>query len=221
MKLLLFDYGTGNLHSLRKALERQGAEVAVGVELGGADGLVLPGVGAFGAAAERLAPGAAAIRSAAADGLPVLGICLGMQLLMDASDEGPGAGLGLVAGRVRRLRAERVPHMGWNVVPSDDPLFEGVSGERFYFANSYVAAPADRADAVAWTVHEDDRFPAAVRRGRVLGTQFHPEKSGGSGLRLLANFVAMVENPVGFPDGGMGGLGDGESGAGSGKGGGT
>ncbi len=200
MKLLLFDYGTGNLHSLTKALERQGAEVAVGAELDGVDGLVLPGVGAFGAAAERLAPYAAGIREAAGQGLPILGICLGMQLLLDASDEGAGQGLGLVPGRVRRLRAERVPHMGWNVVPSDDPLFDGVSGQRFYFANSYVADPTAEADVMAWAVHEGDRFPAAVRRGRVLGTQFHPEKSGESGLRLIRNFVALIGDPGGFPD---------------------
>ena len=192
MRIRLFDYGTGNLHSLRKALERQGAEVSVGADLGGVDALVLPGVGAFGAAAERLASHAGEIRGAVADGLPVLGICLGMQLLLDASDEGPGAGLGLVPGRVRRLRAARVPHMGWNAVESDDPLLVGVSGDRFYFANSYVAEPASDADVMAWTTHEDDRFPAAIRRGAVVGTQFHPEKSGGSGLRVLRNFVAWI-----------------------------
>lgn len=195
MRLLLFDYGTGNLHSLRKALERQGADVRVGAELEGAVGLVLPGVGAFGAAAERLAPHVPAIRDAAADGLPVLGICLGMQLLLDESDEGAGAGLGLVPGRVRRLRARRVPHMGWNVVESADPLFEGVSGDRFYFANSFVADPAGT-DVIAWTRHDEDRFPAAVRRGAVMGTQFHPEKSGASGLRLLRNFVTLAGRPA-------------------------
>lgn len=199
MRVLLFDYGTGNLHSLRKALELQGAEVTVGGDVGRADAIVLPGVGAFGAAAERLANRAGAIRGAVADGLPVLGICLGMQLLLDASDEGPGAGLGLIPGRVRRLRAERVPHMGWNVVDSDDALFRGLAGHRFYFANSYVADPVVDADVIAWTRHEADRFPAAVRRGRVVGTQFHPEKSGASGLRLLRNFVAMVEEGAPSP----------------------
>ena len=195
MKLVLFDYGTGNLHSLRKALERQGAEVSVGADLMNADGLVLPGVGAFGAAAERLAPHAAAIRRAAAEELPVLGICLGMQLLLDASDEGAGAGLGLVPGRVRRLRAERVPHMGWNVVESGNALFDGVADERFYFANSYVADPESELDVIAWSRHEDDRFPAAVRRGSVMGTQFHPEKSGAAGLRLLRNFITLAGTP--------------------------
>lgn len=192
MNLLLFDYGTGNLHSLRKALELQGATVRIGADLHRVDGLVLPGVGAFGAAAERLAPHRAAIRARVAAGLPVLGICLGMQLLLEESDEGPGHGLGLVPGRVRRLRARRVPHMGWNVVETDDPLFGGASGERFYFANSYAVAPEHVSSVVAWARHDDDRFPAAIRKGTVLGTQFHPEKSGSAGLRVLANFVATV-----------------------------
>lgn len=192
MNLLLFDYGTGNLHSLRKALELQGAAVHIGADLRGVDGLVLPGVGAFGAAAERLAPYRAAIRDEVSAGLPVLGICLGMQLLLDASDEGPGRGLGLVQGHVRRLRARRVPHMGWNVVQADDPLFDGASGQRFYFANSFAADPADENSIVAWVRHDEDQFPAAIRAGAVQGTQFHPEKSGAAGLTVLANFVTMV-----------------------------
>lgn len=196
MNLVLFDYGTGNLHSLRKALERQGATVRVGADLESADGLVLPGVGAFGAAAERLAPHRAAIRSAAADGLPVLGICLGMQLLLDESEEGAGRGLGLIPGRVRRLRSRRVPHMGWNQLDAedpDDPVLAPVTGERFYFANSFVADPVEPADVAGWTTHDDDRFPAALRRGRVFGTQFHPEKSDRAGLRLLEAWVAAVK----------------------------
>lgn len=191
MNVVVYDYGTGNLHSLRKALELQAARVTVGTALDGSDALVLPGVGAFGAAAARLAPHREAIGRAVAGGLPVLGICLGMQLLLDASDEGPGAGLGLVPGRVRRLDARRVPHMGWNgvVVPAGDPLFAGVEAERFYFANGFVAAPADAGVVVATATHEGDTFPAALRTGRVAGTQFHPEKSGAAGLRLLGNFL--------------------------------
>lgn len=191
MNVLLFDYGTGNLHSLRKALELQGAGVAIGYDLDGADAVVLPGVGAFGAAATRLAPHADAIRSAAADGLPVLGICLGMQLLLDGSDEGDGRGLGLIPGRVVRLRARRVPHMGWNTVHprGAEPLFDALEGERFYFANSFAAAPAEGSDIVARVEHEGTVFPAALRRGSVAGTQFHPEKSGAAGLRLLRNFL--------------------------------
>ena len=194
MNVLVFDYGTGNLHSLRKALELQGARVRVGAELEGADAIVLPGVGAFGAAAARLAPHLEAIRSAAAEGLPVLGICLGMQLLLDGSDEGSGQGLGLVPGRVARLRARRVPHMGWNTVHvrGDDPLFAGVEARRFYFANSFAAVPADQGDIAARAEHDGAVFPAALRRGAVTGTQFHPEKSGAAGLRLLRNFLGSA-----------------------------
>ncbi len=197
MNLVLFDYGTGNLHSLRKALERQGASVTVAAGLEGADALVLPGVGAFGAAARRLAPHRDRIRAAAADGLPVLGICLGMQLLMDGSEEGAGAGLGLVPGTVRRLRTRRVPHMGWNDVAGDDPLLRPVSGERFYFANSFIAEPADPADAIGWTTHDQERFPSALRHGAVVGFQFHPEKSGRAGLRLLGAWVDSLRSPEG------------------------
>ncbi len=191
MRVLVFDYGTGNLHSLVKALERCGARAAVGDRLDGADALVLPGVGAFGAAAGRLAPHAPAIAAAAGAGLPVLGICLGMQLLLDGSDEGAGAGLGLVPGRVVRLRARRVPHMGWNTVSpaGDDPLFRSLAGERFYFAHGFAASTEDAGDVAAWTRHEGEAVAAAVRRGRVAGTQFHPEKSGAAGLQLLRNFL--------------------------------
>ena len=180
MNVVLFDYGTGNLHSLAKALAARGAKVRIGSTLDDADALVLPGVGAFGAAARRLAPCRGSIRDAAGGGLPVLGICLGMQLLADSSEEGPGIGLGLIPGRVRRLRARRVPHMGWNRVGARD----------FYFANSYVVEPEDPGDVVEWAEHEEDRFPAIVRRGGVLGVQFHPEKSAAAGLDLIDRFLA-------------------------------
>jgi imidazole glycerol-phosphate synthase subunit HisH len=194
MKVLLFDYGTGNLHSLRKALALHGASVVVGTELDGAGALVLPGVGAFGAAAERLRPYRDRIRDAAGQGLPVLGICLGMQLLLDSSSEGPGRGLGLIPGTVRRLRTRRIPHMGWNAVRQDpgSGLFQGIEHAWFYFANSYVAEPVDSAVIAATATHEGDTFPAILRAGSVVGTQFHPEKSGAAGLRLIGNLLAEV-----------------------------
>lgn len=194
-----FDYGAGNLHSLVKALEAGGAAVTVHTDpvamLEGADAVVLPGVGAFAPAAARLAPGRDAVRAAVAAGLPLLGICLGMQLLADGSDEGPGAGLGLVPGRVERLRSARVPQIGWNrLEAARDPLLLESGLHTAYYANSYVLRPAAGAEAavVAWSEHEGDRFPAAVRAGAAVGVQFHPEKSSAPGVAFLRAFLAMA-----------------------------
>ena len=196
MNIGVVDYGTGNLHSLVKALENSGAQVWVEADLNGAlraDALVLPGVGAFGAAATQLTPGVPALHAAIAQGKPCLGICLGMQLLFDSSEEGPGAGLSALNGSIRRLTGRRVPHMGWNDVEMmDDLLFSGMSHFVAYYANSYVVDPADESEVIAWSRYGADRFPAAVRRDNVWGVQFHPEKSGAAGLQLLANFVAQA-----------------------------
>jgi glutamine amidotransferase len=190
----IFDYGAGNLHSLAKALERGAVTVTVESDPARSvdtDVLVLPGVGAFGAAVERLVPGREVIRAAIRSGLPTLGICLGMQLLFDASDEGEGEGLGIIPGRVALLHAHRVPQMGWNeVVPvGDDALFSSSPLSMAYYANSYVCRPADDRVVVAWTTHEGDRFPAAVRLGHAVGVQFHPEKSSTFGVRFLHEFL--------------------------------
>ena len=193
MRVTIFDYGAGNLHSLAKAIERGAVEVRVETDPERAvetDALVLPGVGAFGAAAGRLASGRDAMRDAIESGLPTMGICLGMQLLFDASDEGEGAGLGVIAGRVSRLRAERVPQIGWNTVDdARDPLFEAAPLPIAYYANSFVCRPEDPSSVIAWSEHESDRFPAAVRAGTAVGVQFHPEKSSTGGVRLLHAFL--------------------------------
>ena len=193
MRVTIFDYGAGNLHSLAKALEGAGTTVTVEtdpIRAVDTDALVLPGVGAFGAAAERLAPGRDAMRDAIAAGLPTIGICLGMQLLFDASDEGGGAGLGVLAGRVSRLQAERVPQIGWNAVEAgDDPLFVAAPLPIAYFANSFVCRAADEQAVIAWSQHESDRFPAAVRSGSAVGVQFHPEKSSSAGVRFVHAFL--------------------------------
>lgn len=196
MRITLFDYGAGNLHSLAKALAVPGAEIRIEPDPVAAvdtDVLVLPGVGAFAGAATRIAPGAEAMRRAVAGGLPCLGICLGMQLMFDESAEGPGRGLGLFAGRVRRLRADRIPQIGWNdVTDVTDDLVARSGLLQGYYANGYVCAPDDPSAAVAWSTHETDRFPAAVRAGRVFGVQFHPEKSSQPGVRLLHEFLREV-----------------------------
>ena len=197
MLITLFDYGAGNLHSLAKALETPGATVRVEadpVRATETDVLVLPGVGAFAAAAARLAPGRDAMRDALAGGLPCVGICLGMQLLFDESEEGAGLGLGLVPGRVERLRARRVPQIGWNEIEAArDPLFARSPLDVAYYANGYVCRPADAGAVIAWSTHEEDRFPAAVRAGNTVGVQFHPEKSSAAGVAFLR---AAVEEAV-------------------------
>lgn len=194
MKVAIFDYGTGNLHSLAKAFEGAGAEVTVEAEPTQAlqaDALVLPGVGAFGAAASRLATYAPALRAALASGHPCLGVCLGMQLLFETSEEGEGAGVAALRGRVRKLRSRRTPHMGWNdVTTSDDPIFAGMTPFLAYYANSFVAEPSDDAAVIGWTEHDGEKFPAVVRRDRTWGVQFHPEKSGAAGLQIIRNFLA-------------------------------
>jgi len=198
MRVSLFDYGTGNLHSLEKALQRTGVEVRVDADPAAvldADAMVLPGVGAFGAAAARLDTARAEIVAALENGFPCLGICLGMQLLFRRSEESPGEGLGFVAGRVRRLKARRVPQMGWNDVdvvgaPSHaDPLFAGVDAPVAYYANTYVPEPAAEETVIAWTTYGNDRFAAAVRKRRVWGVQFHPEKSADAGLSMIEGFI--------------------------------
>ena len=206
MKVTVFDYGAGNLHSLVKAVEAAGAEVRVERDAAAAvrdtDALVLPGVGAFGAAAESLAHapgGREAMRDAIMGGLPTLGICLGMQLFMDESEEGPGRGLGIVPGLVRRLHSRRIPQIGWNAVEdvkADDPLFARAPLATAYYANSFVCAPAagdaEHVDVVAWSTHDGDRFPAALRAGKAgsaVGVQFHPEKSSAAGVAFVRAWV--------------------------------
>lgn len=188
-RVTLFDYGAGNLHSLIKALETDGREIVVEPDPRRAvntDALVLPGVGAFAPAASALAPGRLEMREALTAGLPCLGICLGMQLLCDASDEGPGDGLGVFRGRVTRVAAQRVPQIGWNTLDDRrDPLFDSSGLTTAYFANGFVCRVSDPSVVIAWSTHERDRFPAAVRSGAVVGAQFHPEKSSTPGLRFV------------------------------------
>lgn len=198
MNVAIYDYGTGNLHSLAKAFENAGAYVKIESEPASAlqfEALVLPGVGAFGAAASRLSLYGPSIRAALASGHPCLGICLGMQLLFETSEEGEGAGLAAMRGRVRKVEARRTPHMGWNdvEVTRPDPLMENISPMLAYYANSYVADATDESNVVAWTQYENDRFPAVVRRDRTWGVQFHPEKSGQAGLQLIRNFLAAAQ----------------------------
>jgi glutamine amidotransferase len=194
MKVTLFDYGAGNIHSLAKALSAPGISVDVEEDAARAvdtDVLVLPGVGAFPSAAERLAKGREAMREAIVDRkLPCLGICLGMQLFFSRSEEGPGEGLGLLPGEVKKLSSARVPHMGWNQLSKRaDALLEKSKLETAYFAHSYVCRVGSPEPVVAWTTHEGDTFAAAVRVGSAVGVQFHPEKSSSLGLQFIRCFL--------------------------------
>lgn len=198
MRIALFDYGAGNLHSLGKALAETGHAISIETDPRRAieaDMLVLPGVGAFQPAAERLAPALGETRAAIKGGLPTIGICLGMQLLFDESDEGPGRGLGVIPGRVERIQSPRIPHIGWNTVePVAGSAIAAGPLDVAYFAHSYVCRPRDERVVTAWTTEGEDRFPAAVRAGSATGVQFHPEKSSREGVSLLA---ALVTEAIG------------------------
>jgi glutamine amidotransferase len=199
MRVTILDYGAGNLHSLAKALRGEARDVSFETDVRAAtdtDVLVLPGVGAFEPAARALSDGRGAVRDALASGLPCLGICLGMQLLFEASDEGPGDGLAIFAGRVTRLRTPRAPQIGWNGIDgAGDPLFRRARLDVAYYANSFVCRPADESVVTAWSTHEGDRFPAAVRAGSVVGVQFHPEKSSAPGLAFIRGFLDSLSLP--------------------------
>ncbi len=202
-RIAVVDYGAGNLVSIDQALRAAGADVVIAraePDLQGADGLIVPGVGAARPAMERLRRRGLVepIRRWIAADRPFLGICLGMQLLFDGSDEDGARTLGVLPGRtVRLVDAPHLPHIGWNAVRRrrSHPLFAGVATDApFYFVHSYAPRPAgpDAADvALAVTDHGPD-FVSAVARGRLAGVQFHPERSGGDGLRLLANFASLA-----------------------------
>jgi glutamine amidotransferase len=194
MRIAVADYGAGNLRSLCAALVRAGAEPFVttdAAETREAPLAVVAGVGHVASAAAGLARTGVdeALRERAAAGRPVLGICVGMQLLFEESDEG-GAGLGLLRGRVRRLEASRVPHMGWNAlaVRPGSQLLAGLDDADVYFAHSYAVRPDDASVVVAEVDH-DGPVVAAVESGALAGVQFHPERSGPTGARVLANAV--------------------------------
>lgn len=209
----VLDYGSGNVHSAVKALERAGAEVTLTADrrtVLDADGLLVPGVGAFGAvvAALHRVRGGELIDRRLAGGRAVLGVCVGLQVLFERGVEGgeqdgdegaePTEGLAEWPGTVERLQAEVLPHMGWNTVdpPADSVLFDGLADERFYFVHSYgvraFSLTADsgpiRAPMVTWATHGEP-FVAAVENGPLSATQFHPEKSGEAGVALLRNWL--------------------------------
>ena len=195
MKVVLADYGAGNLRSVTSAFARAGAEASITTdpdEVRAAPLAVIAGVGHVESAARGLAAAGLddALRERVAAGRPLLGICVGMQLLFGASEEG-GSGLEILAGEVRRIRASTVPHMGWNdlAVSGDSVITAGLDGEDVYFAHSYAVEP-DEEEVVAALAEHEGRVVAAVQRDGVAGVQFHPERSGAAGARLLENALA-------------------------------
>ena len=192
--IAVIDHGAGNLVSIEQGLRNAGARTRIATrptDLHGADGIVLPGVGSTGAAMRRLTDTGLATAVQAWSG-PLLGICVGLQLLFESSEEDDGATLNLLGGTVVRLQADRLPHIGWNDVrTSADPLFDGIGGDSpFYFVHSFAPSPVDPRIVIGTTNYSGVDFASAVRSGSMVGVQFHPERSGSDGMRMLANFVS-------------------------------
>ncbi|MEM2358852.1 MAG: imidazole glycerol phosphate synthase subunit HisH [Nitrososphaerota archaeon] len=196
MKVGILNLGLSNLFSITSAVKKLGAEVILleqpTTEI---DALVFPGVGNFMEGARRAQGIMGELLDYISSGAPYLGVCLGMQLLFESSEEGPGDGLGFFRGEVRRLRAAKVPHMGWNKITPvrPSPLIEDVQpGEYAYFMHSYAPRPVEERIVIAITSYGED-FPSIVGGGAVFGTQFHPEKSGRTGEKILKNYLQAAK----------------------------
>jgi glutamine amidotransferase len=195
---VIFDYGVGNLLSLKCALEKAGLEASIGTstqDLAKADAIALPGVGNFSAAATKLDAVKETIQSKVESGMPLLGICLGLQLFFEDSEEGLGSGLAFFKGRNVRLQGDlKVPHMGWNTLNMvrQSELFEGIAeGAYVYFVHSLYPVPTDKSIVCTQTDY-GTTFTSAVASKNIYGTQFHPEKSGDIGMQILRNFAKIV-----------------------------
>lgn len=203
--IAVIDYDMGNLHSVCKGLENAGATpkiTDVPAEIEQADGVVLPGVGSFDPAIQHLRSRdlIVPVKDVIASGKPFLGICLGLQILFESSEEGKEAGLGVFSGQVRRFQSEpdlTIPHMGWNqleLVQSNIPLWGSLPANPWvYFVHSYYVEPADQTINAALVTHGTQTVTAAIARDNLMAVQFHPEKSSSAGLQMLANFVNLLE----------------------------
>ncbi len=206
--IAVIDYDMGNLHSACKGLEKAGATPKITdspADIEQADAVVLPGVGSFDPAVQHLRSRhlVEPIKAAIASGKPFLGICLGLQILFESSEEGTEAGLGIIAGTVRRFRSEpgiAIPHMGWNQLEftqADLPLWQQLPPDPYvYFVHSYYVDPVDPAVRAAVVTHGSQKVTAAIARDNLMAVQFHPEKSSDNGLQILSNFVSQVRSKV-------------------------
>ncbi|MEQ8386166.1 MAG: imidazole glycerol phosphate synthase subunit HisH [Coleofasciculus sp. A1-SPW-01] len=206
--IAVVDYDMGNLHSACKGLENAGATTKitdVAAEIEQADAVVLPGVGSFDPAVQHLRSRGLEepIKRVIASGKPFLGICLGLQILFEGSEEGKEPGLGIIPGKVRRFQPEpdiRIPHMGWNhleFTQPDCPLWMQLSeNPQVYFVHSYYVEPVDPAIRAATVTHGSQQITAAIARDNMMAVQFHPEKSSTAGLQILSNFVTLLKTPV-------------------------
>ena len=197
LSISLADYGVGNLHSLRKSLEICGAKVTVVSDMKDlldAECIAFPGVGAFDKTMEKLLPYREQILDRLRSGTPCIGICIGAQIMMQGSEEGTSPGIGVMEGKVVKLKAERIPQMGWNIVDTEDELFNGIENRYFYFAHSYHGEPTEKDVVRGTTEYEGVRFPTLFRKWNTVGCQFHPEKSSTSGMQFLRNFIRFAED---------------------------
>lgn len=197
VKVSVVDYGVGNLHSIRKALELAGARPVIESNVRNildSEVMIFPGVGAFDPAAKKLEPYREIILDRLNAGTPCLGICIGTHILFEESEEGSVLGIGFMKGRVEKLHSEKVPHIGWNEVITNDKYFTGIESPYFYFAHSYRADPEE--DIVKGTTEYYETFPSIMRKKNTIAVQFHPEKSGASGAIFLKNFVKFIEEKL-------------------------
>jgi glutamine amidotransferase len=204
LRAAVLDYDAGNVRSARRGIEAAGTDAVITADpsvAASADVLVIPGVGHFGICSRRLRERGLeqVVRDFVAEGRPVLGICVGMQLLYAGSEESDEPGLGLLPGRVVRFPDRSVvPHMGWDVVDVTrrEQALQSIDGRRLYFAHSYYAVPDDESHVLARCTYGGESFPCVVREGSVLGIQFHPEKSGAVGARMLTDWVDTIVQEV-------------------------
>ncbi len=206
--IAVIDYDMGNLHSACKGFEKAGAKTNVTdspADIARADAVVLPGVGAFDPAMQHIRERnlAEPIKNAIASGKPFLGICLGLHILFDGSEEGTEAGLGIIPGMVKRFKSEpgiTIPHMGWNqleLAQPDSPLWQEINpGAYVYFVHSYYVEPLDNSVCAATVTHGSQKVAAAIAKDNLMAVQFHPEKSSDTGLQILSNFVSLVKSQV-------------------------